>query len=234
MGRALTELGAALIDLVLPAPCAGCGKACTRAACPDCLAALTHPRPVESAPVGLAVWAVADWDGPVRALVIAHKERSRTGLAAPLGRALVPAVTAVMAVMAAAADGGPVVLAPVPSRAAACRARGHDPVARMAAATAAALRARGHDVRALPLLRHRRAVRDQAGLTAAQRGANLGGALVARAGVARIVRNATLLVVDDVTTTGATLAESARALRAGGGVVTGGVVLAAVQRPGVH
>jgi predicted amidophosphoribosyltransferase len=111
------------------------------------------------------------------------------------------------------------------------RSRGHDPVARTAAAAAAALRAHGERTVALPLLRHARPVADQAGLTAAERAANLAGALLARPGSATAVGGSALVLVDDVLTTGATLAEAARALGAVGCPVTGAVVVAAVEHP---
>lgn len=221
-----SELRVTLTDLVLPAPCAGCGATSAASVCLDCLAVLGTPRRVAPQPVhapGLPpAFCLAEWAGPARDLVLAHKERGRTGLAHPLGQALAPA--------ARLAAAGPLVLVPVPSRPAVRRARGHDPVARTAAATAAALRADGTRALALPLLRHVRTVRDQAGLTAAQRAQNLAGALVARPRAAAAEPGSAVVLVDDVLTTGATLAEAARAIRAAGRPVAGAVVVAAVLR----
>jgi predicted amidophosphoribosyltransferase len=228
-----SDLRATLTDLVLPAPCPGCGAASAPTVCPACLAMLGPPRrvrPQRVHPPGLPrVFCLSGWESPARELVLAHKERGRTGLADPLGRALVPA-----AVLAAGGAGaaGPVVLVPVPSRPGVRRSRGHDPVSRTAAATAATLRADGRRAWALPLLRHARTVSDQAGLTAGQRAANLAGALVVRAGAAGTGSGAPVVLVDDVLTTGATLAEAARALRAAGRTVAGAVVVAAVEHSG--
>jgi predicted amidophosphoribosyltransferase len=69
-------------------------------------------------------------------------------------------------------------------------------------------------------------VADQADLTAADRAANLSGALRARFDL----RGSRVIVVDDVITTGATLAEAARALRAAGADVRAAAVVAATAR----
>lgn len=76
------------------------------------------------------------------------------------------------------------------------------------------------------VLDHRRRVADQAGLSAAERAANLSGALRARFDL----RGLRLIVVDDVMTTGATLAEAARALRSAGAEVPAAAVIAATAR----
>ncbi|MEV5882000.1 ComF family protein [Streptomyces sp. NPDC052020] len=108
-----------------------------------------------------------------------------------------------------------VLLVPVPSTRRAVRARGHDPARRIALAAAGELRRSGTPARMLGALRHRRAVADQSGLGSRQRRDNLAGALAVVPGAARLLRGAAAVVlVDDVMTTGASLAEAARAVRA--------------------
>ena len=113
-------------------------------------------------------------------------------------------------------------LVPVPESRAAARRRGEDPVGALARSAAEALADDG--VALLRALRHVRPVGDQTGLGRAARAANLAGALGVLPGAAGVVEGAACLVLDDVLTTGATLAEAARALRSAG----------AVQRRGGH
>ncbi|WP_322975549.1 ComF family protein [Streptomyces sp. NBC_00162] len=208
-----------LAGLVLPVDCAGCGAARVLL-CAGCREALSgagavrarlFPRP-EGLPV---VHAAAAYEGPVRAVLLAHKERGALPLAGALGAALAGAVLA-----GRGGSGGPwereMVLVPVPSARRQVRARGHDPTRRIALAAAGRLRRAGVPARVAPVLRLRRAVRDQAGLGARQRRENLAGALEACPGAARLTDGAVLVLVDDLITTGATLAEAARAVRAAG------------------
>lgn len=199
--------------LVLPVACGGCGSPRT-ALCEDCGRALygmwpCRVRPVPE-PAGLpAVHAAAPYEDAVRAVLLAHKERGALGLAGPLGRALAGAVEAAVP---PGTGVGPLLLVPVPSTRRAVAARGHDAARRIALAAAGELRRAGRDARVLPVLRQRRVVADQAGLGARQRQANLSGALEVAVGGARLLEGGRAVLVDDVMTTGASLAEAARAL----------------------
>lgn len=210
-------LADALLDLVLPRRCAGCADP-GWSLCPACGAVLARPPAgvVADGPSRLpplAAWgAYAD---PLRGVLVAHKDRGRLALVRPLGRALAAAVATLEVPRGA-------VVVPVPSAPAAVRARGHDHARRLAASTGRSL--------GLPsrrLLRQTRDVADSAGLGAAERAANLAGALAAR----RALVGVPVVVVDDVTTTGATLREAVRALRAAGAVVAGCAVVAVTPPP---
>ncbi|MGC5563425.1 ComF family protein [Streptomyces sp. FR-108] len=215
-----------LTDLVLPAECGGCGRPRT-VLCPKCRAALTGNVPCrvrpDPEPPGLpVVHAAAPYEDQVRAALLAHKERGALMLAGPLGTALAEAVRAglgpagqAVGAVGAVGSGTPVLLVPVPSARWAVRARGHDPARRIALAAAAGLRRSGMAARVVAVLRQRRAVADQSGLNSRQRLDNLAGALEVAPGGARLLAGgARVVLVDDLMTTGASLAEAARALRA--------------------
>jgi predicted amidophosphoribosyltransferase len=226
------RLLAALADLVLPGLCAGCAApgSVVCASCAATLAAAPRRARPEPCPGGLPpCWAAADYDGPVRELLLAYKERGHRALGPGLGAALARAV-------GDAVPCGSVTLVPVPSTAAAVRARGGDHVYRLARAAADALRAWGWEPQVARLLVAAGARRDSAGLDATQRRDNRAGAFRARPSV-RPHHDPTspVVLVDDLVTTGATLAEGARVLRAVQvGPLSAAVVAATVRRRSRH
>ncbi len=204
---------AALVDLVLPRSCVGCGSH-LGVLCPRCVPHLPALRATSGA------WAAAAYDGAVRTALLAYKERGRRDLAAPLAGLLARAVGA--AIAAERSPPGTAVLVPVPSARSVAAARGGDHVLRLARRAAPACGVR----LARDALTLTRSVRDSAGLGSAERYANLAHAITARPapqGVAAII-------VDDIVTTGSTLREARRALDAAGWAVLGSAVVAATPR----
>jgi len=223
-----------MLDLVLPRECGGC-EAVGTLWCARCEDELTtsplevHPR----VDPGVPCWAMGTYTGPRRGAVLALKERGRRDLAAPLGRAVSRTVARLRTLghidPPQLAD---LVLVPAPTRARAARGRGGDPVERLARAAAGVL-APEH-VSVPQVLRMRRGVRDSVGLGAAARAANVAGRidfLPARWDEPRATvqhRDRTILLVDDVLTTGATACESVRVLSSFGIRTDGVLVVAAV------
>ncbi|MEV4439299.1 ComF family protein [Streptomyces sp. NPDC049577] len=224
-----------IAGLVLPTDCAGCGTPGS-VLCGTCRERLSGRRArrvwPDPVPAGLPpVCAAAPYAGSVRSVILAHKERGALGLAEPLGAALAGAVRALglLAEGCGVRDGrGPLLLVPVPSARRAVAGRGHDAGRRLARAAASVLRRSGVPARTAAVLRFRRDVVDQSVLDAGQRAVNVSGAMGVAAGAERLwPAGGSLLLVDDVVTTGASLAEAARAVAVAGGRPVGAAVVAA-------
>lgn len=210
------------LDLLLPTTCGGCATP-GRALCPDCADLLADPVRVHPpcCPDTPPVYALGTYQGPLRNALLAYKERARRDLAAPLGTALASAL-----LHRRSLGTGEMWLVPVPSGGAAARRRGGQHVAVVVRRAAEVLVEGGVAVGVAPGLRMGWGVRDSVGLGAAQRRANLAGrVLVRRAGLPPA--GASVVLVDDVVTTGATAAECAATLLRTGVGVHAIVVLAA-------
>ena len=220
----------AWLDLVHGGGCVGCG-APGRSLCVVCAEGLpTHGETVRPTPCpeGLATCSAAgEYDGLLRSMVLAHKEHSVFALATPLGRTLAAAATRILPTT-------PTVLVPIPSRPGVVRARGHDPMLRVARAAARSLRGDGWPAQVARLLEVHGAPLDQAGLDSAQRAANLAGSMAVRAGARNALVRAgipvSIVVCDDVLTTGATAREAQRALEDSGLTVRAVVTVAATRK----
>ncbi|MEX5298745.1 phosphoribosyltransferase family protein [Kocuria sp. CPCC 205292] len=240
--RALDRAAARVLDrlaeaaeVLLPVECAVC-RAPGAALCRGCRLLLRRScaRPFEASSAAplldppLPVVAAGRYAHGLATCVLALKNTGRTDLVPVLAACLATALHR------AARDWppGPVLLVPVPTSPAALRRRWFDPVrllledcSRRGVLPAGAVVDRG--------LRHRGSGTllpgpAQKRLGAAGRRDRPTGSMRAAA-----APGARCVVVDDVLTTGATLGEAARALRAGGAEVVGAVVLAAVRSPAV-
>jgi predicted amidophosphoribosyltransferase len=208
-------VGAALLDawaLVQPVDCLGCG-APDRALCRTCRAAI-RPAPALvtcDAPPGVPVIAAADYAGPVRGALLALKEDARLDAARSLAELLAAALRTLSRQLPPPQRVAEV--AWIPSRRSALRRRGYDPVHEILSAaripTARVLAARPGERAQKSLARHDR--------LAARERFRARGDLAGRR----------FVLVDDVVTTGSTLADGVRAIRSAGGAVIAAVALAA-------
>lgn len=207
MGRLLD----AAADLLLGASCPGCGAPawalCWR--CRDALA--VEPEPVHRA--GLPAIVAANPYRPILEHVI---PRYKDDGALHLERLLAARLAASVASFGADLD---TILVPVPSLPAQIRRRGLNHARRLARAAA-----RTAGLRAVSGLRRSRRGIDQSGLDKRGRARNLSGTMRASPALGRV------LVVDDIVTTGASIGEAVRALRAAGATVVGAAVIAHVDK----
>lgn len=234
--RSAREIAAAVLDLIAPRSCAACGALAASALCGACESALERrPRPACSrcgeavlAP-GAACPADHDWLRGIVALHAPWRYRGAAGAIvrrfkfegdAAAGDALVRGLAEALR-GAATGVGRRALVVPVPMHKRARRARGFDQAERLAIGVAHELGLGfGGGV-----LRRLRATLSQTDPRVTSREQNVAGAfVVARP---RVIHGRTILLVDDVVTSGATARACAAALRAAGAraVIAGAAAL---------
>lgn len=229
-----------VVELVLPSTCAGCG-AYGEQCCRTCLTALgaLRPRPASPSPVPESMpltWAAAAYEGIVRRVIVAFKDHDRPDLGWILGPlvagALREAIDASPQWCAAAEEWGRVAVIAVPSRAKGTRLRGRFPVGELVDHVVDAQRGPQPLLWRVDALSFGRAVRDQAGLDQRQRGENICGAMRLSGQAESGLRDVPIVLVDDITTTGSTLAEAARTVQGVAGGPMLAITVAATARHG--
>jgi ComF family protein len=196
-GAMLAPLYRGLLDLVAPPTCAGCALA---AEAPERFCAACAPllEPTEAGHRALGAFV---YGGPLADAIRRYKYGRRAELAAALAGVLVPAL--------AELSGRFDAIAFVPLHPRRLSERGFDQAGLLAHAVGRRL-----GVPVLHLLERTRATEAQAALDRAERGRNV------RRAFRALPSRRPLLLLDDVRTTGATLAEAASALTEAGAAVT--------------
>lgn len=209
----MTTLPGRLLSVIAPSFCWGCGGD-ARAGSPLCRGCLGALRWLPAEPValaGVATWAPLAYEGPAAALARALKYRGAVALAEPMAARM--AANAPDGVL-----GGDAALVPVPLHPARRRRRGYNQAQLLAAALA-----RRAGLRCEDCLRRTGSRSRQVGRGRAERIAGIAGRVELAPGATVPARAA---LVDDVATTGATLAACAEALRDAGCAVLGAVTFA--------
>jgi ComF family protein len=219
-----------ILDLLYPPRCEACGRLRQEPICAECLAGIERVRPpmceicgepfdprAQAAPRcprcrgGRRAFAVARsaayYEGPLVAAIRRFKYHSAMVLWRPLGKIMVEALEEAAG---AALDSGSVdVVCAVPLHESRLRERGFNQSELLAEHVADAM---GKPLQRL--LDRTRPTLPQVDLPVESRAANVRGAFAPR--LTEVMEGRRVLLIDDLFTTGATLAECARALRRGG------------------
>ena len=198
-----------LIDLIFPSRCAICDSS-GKNLCDGCRE-LIWIEPLEFELPGLAVFTVTKYSEETSKLLVALKEKGQSSLVFEIAALLDPILDKIPT------SESTVFLVPAPSRPANFAKRGFTPMLLLAQA----ISNRIPRLKVLNALSFSRDVKDQVGLSASERIANLAMSMRLNQKVAGKI----CYLLDDVVTTGATALEAARVLRIGGATVPGVLTL---------
>ena len=204
------------LALALPISCAGCDLP-DRNLCRECRAALVADLQFrelidEESLQRLPLWFAMELGEPLIGVLHHFKEKGRTSVAKHLATPLKDAMKAIYKQVPHESS-DPITWVVPPSSRASFRQRGYSPIGMLATSAG---------VRPQKLLTISRRRADQSQLGRMERFLNMKGVYKAKPAA----KGKRVILVDDVLTTGATLLECARALRAGGVEVLGAAVLA--------
>ncbi len=236
--RDLGDLARASSEVIHHRACLGC-ELPGPPLCPECASLLVDPhqhllqgsRELRGSE-GMHPWVAGSYEGLLRKAILAYKRRGWLALDLALGQMLAIAVLC-HADSGRRPPGHPIVLVPVPAHRDSLRERGVDSVQRLAHQAVAHLQRRGlaASVGVHLVLGHEYR-RSSAGSASGRQGVAGAFASPRRSlhGADPRLRGACIVVVDDVITTGATVGEAMRALRAAGLVVGGIAAIAGTPR----
>ncbi|WP_127975628.1 ComF family protein [Bifidobacterium aemilianum] len=231
----MRALARELLNLLLPRGCAGCDRP-DWVLCPDCQALLADHRQLGLLPgSAIGAYSCGLYRGPVRRAILAWKdhgdEECEPILAEALAQLAVEVLQACPASQSHQSTDRPLLLLPAPSSGRSMRARGRWQMLPLVRMLSRLLRAQGYETRVCRALSLRGAPGKAVQTTGSgQRSQRIKGHVSIRPGIA--VAGQSVLLLDDIITTGATMGECLSLLDDAGAHVLGGLALAWTPPPG--
>ena len=196
-------------SLIYPAQCIGCRRSET-ILCAECNRNwLLEPSLIQRNP--FPIYAVAPYDKVVSRIVLIAKEEANTFAQELLARAIVKSLTTISGL-----TNQEFALVPIPSRKSSIRRRGEKFLIPILKKAVTELNSESDNRFSIAdILNLHRKVKEQSGLNAKERLANMNKAhhVVLPPAVERELRDKALIIIDDVVTTGSTMASAFSALK---------------------